>query len=347
MTYKTLNECAEPSSLDPKQPPEPYARTCQTNPTFNSCDKKETLYNAPNAPFQGLDADILNMIEGLGEPIYCNPMTTGKIVEDPNDPPLPPDKSVIYRYAKGFRAIDEAVKKVFNNIDVIDEQGKVFRVPLIWGSQERAVAIMMQSNVRKDNTGVVDRVMLPALSIYTSSYNFPTERFMSEMAVDYDRNVVHRDPLGNILGAIGGSPGWTYQERSSPFDTILGHTRGIAVDLGYTLTIWTKFWEDMNQILEQIATKFNRFAYIRIQGVNLWESTVRIDSVTNNLDTEPGDTNNRVFKFQISLTAESYIPQPIVKRKAVFKTRTEVLDSVSDFDVANIIARIEAAVGDI
>ena len=121
----------------------------------------------------------------------------------------------------------------------------------------------------------------------------------------------------------------------------------MAVDLGYTLTIWTKFWEDMNQILEQIRSKFNRFAYIRVQGVNLWESTVRIDSVTNNLDTEPGDTNNRVFKFQISLTAESYIPQPIVKRKAVLKTSTEVLDSVSDFDIANIIARIETAVGDI
>jgi hypothetical protein len=105
------------------------------------------------------------------------------------------------------------------------------------------------------------------------------------------------------------------------------------------------FWEDMNQIMEQIATKFSPLAYIRVHGVTNWESTVRIDSVSNNVDTEPGDTNKRVFKFQINLTAESYIPQPIVRRKAVLKTRIEILDSITDQDVENVVARIEDAVG--
>ena len=274
-------------------------------------------------------------------------MTTGKIVEDPDDPPLPPDKSVIYRYAQGFRSVDEAVKKLFENVVVYDEQGKVFRVPIMWGSQERAVAAILQKNVRKDNTGVVDRVVLPFMSVYTSSYAFPRERFISEMAIDYFRGTRHYDKRGNLLGNVAGSPSFTHQERCSPYDTILGVTRGIPIDLGYTLTIWTKFWQDMNQIINQVATKFNPLAYIRVQGVTLWESTVRIDSVSNNLDTEPGDMNNRVFKFQFSLTAESYVPQPIIRRKAVLKTRTEIVDSTHDLDIANVIARIEQAVEDL
>ena len=81
-----------------------------------------------------------------------------------------------------------------------------------------------------------------------------------------------------------------------------------------------------------------------MQGITNWESTVRIDSVSNNLDMEPGDINNRVFKFQLGLTAESYIQQPIVRRKAVLKTTTEVVDSITDLDISNIIEKIESVI---
>jgi len=232
------------------------------------------------------------------------------------------------------------------NVDVIDDEGKVFSVPVSWGSQERAVAMILQSNVRKDNTGVVDRIVLPMMSIYTSDYDFSTERYIYHKAIDYKRGVQRFNTKGNPVGAVGGSPQMTHQERR-PHDTVLGVTRGLPVDLGYTITIWTHFWEDMNQILEQIRTKFSPVAYIRLQGVTNWESTVRIDSVANNLDLEPGDINKRVFKFQIHVTAESYVPQPIVRRKAVLKTRVEISDSIDDSEIQCIISRIEEAVGEI
>jgi len=341
MPAKTLNDCADPGQPTPDQ-----KQNCEDVAQFRSCEGIENLHHATQAAFQGIDADLTSLKEGLGEPNYCDPMLKGTIFEEPDAPKLPPDRSVIYRYAKGYRSIDEAVWKLFQNVNVADERGKIFRVPIIWGSQERAVAVILQNNVRKDGTGVVDRIVLPMMSIYTSDYSFPRERYIYHKAVDYKRGIQRYDDAGNPVGMIGGSPTWTHREWKHEHDTVLGVTRGIPVDLGYTLTIWTMFWEDMNQILEQIALKFSPFAYIRIHGVTNWESTVRIDSVSNNVDTEPGDTNKRVFKFQINLTAESYIPQPIVRRKAVLKTRTEILDSITDQDVANVIARIEDAVGD-
>lgn len=346
MTEKSFNDCGEPGNPFNFQK-DPQAVPCTPKPQSRNCDGwVENLHHAPDASFQGLDADLMHRKEGLGEPNYCDPMLTGKIVDDPNTPPLAPDRSVVYRYAKGFRSIDEAVRGLFENVDVIDDRGKVFRVPIIWGSQERAIAAILQKNVRKDNTGVVDRIILPMLSIYTSEYSFPRERFIHHMAVDYKRGIQRYNNDGYEVGAIGGSPGMTHQEQRNA-DTILGTTRGIPVDLGYTLTIWTAFWEDMNQILEQIANKFNPLAYIRLQGVTNWESTVRIDSVSNNLDVEPGDINKRVFKFVLNLTAESYIPQPIIRRKAVLKTRVEVADSIDPSDIQSVIARIENAVGDL
>jgi hypothetical protein len=346
MPKKTLNECGEPTQPNPRTLKDPQPICPEEVTKFHSCDGLENLHHAPTAPFQGLDADLLNKREGLGEPNYCDPMLTGKIVDDPELPALPPDRDVVYRYAKGFRSIDEAVKKLFMNIDVIDDEGKVFRVPVQWGSQERAVAAIVQANVRKDDTGVVDRLVLPMLSIYTSDYNLPRERYIYHKAIDYKRGKVWFDTRGNRLGAIGGSPGMTHQERR-PNDTVLGVTRGLPVDLGYTITIWTAFWEDMNQILEQITNKFSPVAYIRLQGVTNWENTVRIDSISNNLDLEPGDINKRVFKFQIHVTAESYIPQPIVRRKANLKTRIEISDRIDDSEVQCIVSRIEQAVGEV
>ena len=49
----------------------------------------------------------------------------------------------------------------------------------------------------------------------------------------------------------------------------------------------------MNQILEQILLKFSPIAYIRVRGVP-WETGVKLDSIANNLDVEPGDQNIRV-----------------------------------------------------
>lgn len=345
MAKKTLNQCAEPGQVYSNEK-QPYATNCEDVAQFKSCEGIENLHHAPNASFEGIDQDTMSIKEGLGEPSYCDPMVKGTIFEEPGSQKLPSDRSVIYRYSKGYRAIDEAVFKLFQNINVSDERGKIFRVPIIWGTQERAVAVILQNNVRKDNTGVVDRIVLPAMSIYTSEYNFPRERYIWHYATDYKRGKRHYNEQGNPLGSVNGSPSWTHKESRHPDDTVLGHARGIPVDQGYTLTIWSRFLEDMNQILEQIATKFNPLAYINVQGVTNWENTVRIDSVSNNTDTEPGDMNKRVVKFQVNLTAESYIPQPIIRRKSVLKVKTEILDSITDQDIANVIGRIEEVVGE-
>lgn len=333
-------------NLGPKQSKlsgDPHAKKCDPLAQFEACDGLENLHNAPNAPFLGLDGDIFNKKTNLGEPNYADPMLAGKIFDD--DKTLPPDRDVIYRYSKGFRSIDEAVKKLFMNIEVADNDGTVFPVPIIWGTQEKAVTAILQKNVRKDNTGVVDRITLPMLSIYTSDYGFPRERFVHHMAIDYKRGMRMKDKNGSSIGSIGGAPGITHREKWGK-DTILGISRGIPVDLGYNLTIWTAFYEDMNQILEQIATKFNPLAYIHLQGVTNWESTVRIDSVSNNLDLEPGE-NKRVFKFQIHLTAESYIPQPIHRRKSVLKTKIDVFNGIDTSDVERLISSIESVTGEL
>ena len=101
--------------------------------------------------------------------------------------------------------------------------------------------------------------------------------------------------------------------------------------------------EDMNQILEQIVTKFSPIAYIKVRGV-LWEVIVKLDSIANNLETEPGDQALRVIKFQFGLTAQTYVAQPITRNKAVLKTKIEVVNSLDEEQISEVLHRLEEAV---
>jgi hypothetical protein len=101
--------------------------------------------------------------------------------------------------------------------------------------------------------------------------------------------------------------------------------------------------EDMNQILEQIVTKFSHLAYIRVTGVP-WEVVVKLDSIANNLNTEPGDQAIRIIKFEFNMTAQTYIPQPIERKKAVLKMKVDFVDGLSEDEITEVMARIEESV---
>lgn len=258
---------------------------------------------------------------GLGQSGNCDPIMTGQILNDLDTP----NRNVLYRYARGIRGCDEAMLDTFRQIMVLDEQSKAHIVPLTWASQEKAVDFILQENVRKDNSTVVDRIRLPIMALWNTGLTPDLTRFTYQkayslipwtvepnMCAPLDRPKC--DPkLTAPTDAAKCSAGFTQQEKY-PKDTFFGVTRGLPFNIGYTLYIWTLYEEDMNQILEQCLSKFSPVAYLNIKGV-YWEVLVTLDSVANNVEIEPGDAKIRVFKYQIGMTAKTYIPQPIYRFK--------------------------------
>lgn len=267
---------------------------------------------------------------GIGKEAQCDPMQTGQIVEDLKNP----ERQVLYRYSKSLRGCDEAMVDLFSNVVVIDEDGKAHKVPIIWGTQERAVAWILQDNVRKDGSLVVDRIRLPVMAIYSSGMDFDQSRYTYHKALDYMRRL---DPNGR--------PGLHSKEKFER-DTVFGVARGIPVNKTYTLTAWTMYMEDIDQILEQVLLKFSPVAYIRVRGVN-WETIVNLDSIANNVDYEPGDQNQRIIKFEFNLTARAYIPQPMVRSKSVLNTKIDIYNGVDEENITEVFGRLEQSVEDI
>jgi hypothetical protein len=276
-----------------------------------------------------------NQKVGYGHAVDCDPMQTGQIIENMMKEPVKShDGTVIYRYSKAIRGADEAMKEMFSELVCIDEMGNAVPIPIIWGTQERAIAHVLQSNVKQDSSLVVHRIKLPILSIYNSGISFNQERYIYHQAIDYFRGL-----------RPDKKPGLTTMENRHERDTVFGVARGIPIDITYQLTAWTLYVEDMNQIVEQVLLKFSPIAYIRVQGVHNWETIVKLDSIGNNLETEPGD-QMRLVKFQFNMTVETFIPQPIVRKKAVLDQRIDIVSGLSEEQITEVLSRLENIVED-
>jgi hypothetical protein len=287
--------------------------------------------NDPNN-LRSINDDSLNWLKdqtmkktGFGARVDCDPMQTGQILNDPEQP----DRTTVYRYSKSIRGTDEAMLDMFKTIVVIDEDGKAWPIPVVLGPPEKAVAAIVQDNVRKDETLVVDRIKLPLMALTQKSIDYDLNRYTYHKALNYFRGP-------------DGKPGITIKEQFEK-DTVFGFARGIPINIGYSLTAWTMYREDMNQILEQILSKFSQIAYIRVTGVP-WEVIVKLDSMANNMDSEPGDQKIRIVKYEFNFTVQTYIPQPIQRRKAILKTKVDFVDGLTEEEITEVIARIEESV---
>lgn len=320
MTQPNLNPCDDPG----------FIKDLVVDPIQPNCPPVEkSLKNVPGREMSWLVDELSNKKTGFGQSALCDPVQAGHIINEQGM--SAPNRNTVYRYSKSLRGCDEGVMDMFRDLVVIDEAGKAHNVPIIWGTQEKAVAVILQENVRKDESLVVDRIKLPMLAIHASGYNFNQDRYIYHKAVDYLRSY-KRD----------WKPGFTVKEKYDR-DTVFGVARGIPVDISYTLYAWTLYEEDMKQILEQIITKFSPMAYIRVRGVS-WEIGVKLESISNNIETEPGDKAVRVVKYQFEMTAESFVTQPIVRKKAVLKTQVDVVDTLADDSIGEVISKLEQAV---
>lgn len=293
--------------------------------TSRNADKTPKDCPGPKGIGSGWLEDAASGKVDLGKEAQCDPMQTGQIVNDVADP----NRDVVYRYSKAIRGCDEAMVDLFKNVVVLDEEGKAHKVPIIWGTQERAVAWMLQDNTKKDGSLVVDRIRLPMMAIYSSGMEFDQARYTYHKAIDYLRD-------------FSGKPGFATKERYER-DTVFGVAKGMPINKTYTLMVWTMYMEDVDQILEQIILKFSPVAYIRVRGIR-WETVVSLDSIANNLDYEPGDQNQRVIKYEFNLTARAYIPQPMIRKKSVLSTKVDMYNSVDEKEIREVLARMEDGV---
>jgi hypothetical protein len=145
-----LNPCNEPGHIKNSNidTPPPYCRDGESDKGSGTIDHKEFLDNQKDVAgrdISWLEEATQNKM-GQGQSALCDPQQTGHII---NEQGLSePNRNTVYRYAKSLRGTDEATMDLFRDIIVLDESGKAHQIPIIWATQERAVAFILQSILR-------------------------------------------------------------------------------------------------------------------------------------------------------------------------------------------------------
>jgi hypothetical protein len=215
-------------------------------------------------------------------------------------------RQLIFGYTRSIKNCDRSILDLFSDITIIHDN-KIYPVPIVWGSQEKAVIYVFGENFinneERKEEGLVDRITLPVLALHGTDIEFDASRFIYHEARDY---------------RAGAGDSGLFNQEKRPFDTRFGISKGIPINRNYTLYVWAKYYENLMQIVEQIYLKFSPIAYIRFEG-NRWETPVKLTGSASNITEDVGDRQTRILKYSFNLLAESHIQQPIKRDKTVLK----------------------------
>ena len=198
----------------------------------------------------------------------------------------------------------------FAEFKIINPENAVVDVPCINGSPERTVAKLYQEN----------NISLPIITVFQSvSQESEKRRRIGSLVMPES---IWDDTHKRALRVISFAPK--------------------AIDITYELNIWTKYNEDMDQLVEQLRAVFTP----NIRVVTKYSNTVAafITNESNNSTVVVGDRQDRLIRRKFDISVEGYIPYPkylVTSTGEITEFNTEyqiITDSSVDLDASSIAA---------
>lgn len=165
---------------------------------------------------------------------------------------------------------------IFSNVYYVDKNNNPVKVKCFHANQERAVA----------KSFVGDNITLPVISIAETKSNADSKRRRYNPILVNDS---YWDPNKN---------------RAIRVLSLVPR----PVDIDYSINIWAKYKEDIDQIRETIYYKFNPDLEINTKYLNKTKAFITEESPANTMEAD--DTEDRVLRSSISIKVETYIPSP-------------------------------------
>lgn len=195
----------------------------------------------------------------------------------------------------------------FSGLKVINSQNDVISIQCINASPERTVAKLYQDN----------NIILPLVTVaQTNSIEDEKRRRTKDLVlVESMWDSTHKRAIRIISLAPK------------------------AININYELNVWTKYSEDMDQIVEQIRLTFSPGINVITKYTN---STVAfITEEANDSTLVVGDREDRIIRRKFSISVEGYIPYPkyfVTSTGEIteFNTEVQVIEDAVDLDASSI-----------
>lgn len=182
----------------------------------------------------------------------------------------PPEKSDFYREYTKF--LIEKMKTV----QYLDSEDKAQDVNVFFANPERAIAKMKEDRNFK----------LPLISVSID---------------DIDEDADRRKTSSNLeISTV-----WDVKKQRA---VRIVSKASKPINLSFTINIWSKYLEDINQIIESVMLMFNPSMDFKTKDSS--NSKAFIQQVTDNSVMSVGDQKDRIVRKMIIITAEAYLSNP-------------------------------------
>mgnify|MGYP003627763430 FL=1 len=173
-----------------------------------------------------------------------------------------------------FREYSKSLLNAFQDLRILDGEGKLKEVPVWYGNAERAIAKIFEGRT----------LILPAITLTVQTVDEDTDRRRPDFNMEF-RTIYDTEKR------LAQRYAWSAPK---------------AVTLTFNVNLWAKYVEDMNQLVEYIQMKFR--PHYRVQTPFNDYTPAFLGSISDNSAYEAPDTEDRVLKKSASITIETYIP---------------------------------------
>ena len=178
-----------------------------------------------------------------------------------------------------YKEVLRALISSFSNLYYVEGTDKLQKIKAMHSAPERAVAKKFQEN----------NIVLPVITIHQ----------LGAKSDDAKRR------YDNVLIQ---STKW--DDDTQRAERVIA-TADVPVSLTFSVNLWVKYMEDLDQISQNIRMKFNPSFDVQTPFTNSLK--VFLDDESNNNNITVGDREDRLLRKSFSITTELYIPSPRFK----------------------------------
>lgn len=179
-----------------------------------------------------------------------------------------------FRSLQFYRDTSKELLNLFSDAQILGVDLEIASVPCWYANYERAIAKIFQART----------LTLPVMTIA-----------ISDTAEDLKR----RRPNFDIEF-------WTVKDKKRRKYTRVASLAPKAVTVSYTLNLWARYVEDMNQLLEYVMQKFH--PHLRVETDFATNTCAFITAVSDNSTLDAPDREDRVLRKTVTFEVESYMP---------------------------------------
>lgn len=175
-----------------------------------------------------------------------------------------------------YKEVLRSLIATFNNFYYVNGNDELVKIKAIHSAPERAVAKKFQE----------DNIVLPILTVHQIGAANDVEKRR------YDNILIQKS---------------TWDADKQRAQRVIA-TADVPVKLTFSVNLWTKYMEDLDQVSQNIRMKFNPSLTVSTEFTSSLK--VFLQEETSNVTIEAGDREDRILRKSFSVQTEFFIPSP-------------------------------------